>query len=499
MTPLFLFVRPPRPQWPFNGPTTAFWPPLAFASMAAALREQVPEIRVAILDAPTLSMGWTTLAGQMRSLSPALIGIGEEAVSCVEGLRLARLGKELGARVIAGGCFFSHVADEVLATGLVDAVVHGEGEVTLVELVRALLEKDAAALRRVEGVSFLDDGEVVFTGYRELLCNLDELPFPAYDLLPMERYGARSRNHPHFASIESSRGCTHGCAFCVLWRQMGRFNAHRRVPCLRVKSPERLLEEIRILMDRFGRRYLGWVDPCFNGAPQTSARLAELLLQENRKIGQSAWMRADYVVRDDAEDALKPLYEAGWNEAYLGIERLDARELAQLGKGNLHGEVERALQALRARYPKVITFGSFIYGLPGDTTQRVKAMFSAAEKLHLDQKFFIPFTPLPGTPAWRSQMWDPTGEAFRSFDFIPRYRDDGAMAKLSREIARCYLFDWSRARFRNVLSDLLDRNVRRRKVCWHILRRSMPMMFATAFKLKTEASGGMIYPAWYES
>jgi radical SAM superfamily enzyme YgiQ (UPF0313 family) len=280
---------------------------------------------------------------------------------------------------------------------------------------------------------------------------------------------------------------------------MGRFNAHRKVPCLRVKSPERLLEEIRILMDRFGRRYLGWVDPCFNGDPQTSTRLAELLMRENRRIGQSAWMRADYVVRDDAEGALKPLYEAGWNEAYLGIERLDAAELALLGKGNLHGEVECALQALRARYPKVITFGSFIYGLPGDTTQMVKAMFCAAEKLHPDQKFFIPFTPLPGTPAWRSQMWDPTGEAFRNFDFIPRYRDDGAMAELSREIARCYLFDWSGARFRNVLSGLLDRNTRRREVCWHILRRSMPLMFAAAFKLKTDASGGMIYPAWYES
>ena len=55
MKPLFLFVRPPRPLWPFNGPSTAFWPPLAFASLAAALREHVPGLRVAILDAPALS------------------------------------------------------------------------------------------------------------------------------------------------------------------------------------------------------------------------------------------------------------------------------------------------------------------------------------------------------------------------------------------------------------------------------------------------------------
>ena len=91
MKPLFLFVRPPRPLWPFNGPSTAFWPPLAFASLAAALREEESGVRVAILDAPALAMGWKTLGRQMRALQPCYIGIGEEAVSCAEGLRIARL------------------------------------------------------------------------------------------------------------------------------------------------------------------------------------------------------------------------------------------------------------------------------------------------------------------------------------------------------------------------------------------------------------------------
>ncbi|WP_348260885.1 radical SAM protein [Telmatobacter sp. DSM 110680] len=490
MKPLFLFVRPPRPLWPFNGPSTAFWPPLAFASMAAALRQHVPEIRVAILDAPALSMGWSTLTQILISLKPDCIGIGEEAVSCVEGLRIARLAKGLGARVVAGGCFFSQVAAQVLATGLVDVVVHGEGEITVVELMRAMLAKDVKALRCVDGISYLDGEEVVFTGSRVLLANLDNLPFPAYDLLPMEKYGAHSRHHPNFTSIEASRGCTHGCEFCVLWRQMGRFDAQRQVPCLRVKSPERLLDEIRILMDRYGRRYLGWVDPCFNADPHTSARLA---------IGQSAWVRADYVVRDDSSGALKLCCEAGWNEAYLGIERLDHKELARLGKGNLHGEVDCAVQLLRAQYPQVITFGSLIYGLPADTPQSVRALFQAAEKLNIDQLFFIPLTPLPGTPAWKSRMWDTTGNAFRSFDFIPRPGNDELMAELAREIARSYLFDWSSTRFGKVLSDLLDSNARRRGICWNLLWRSLPLMLSTAFKWNTKASGGMVYPAWYES
>lgn len=499
MNPLFLFVRPPRPMWPFNGPSTAFWPPLAFASLAAALREQVPSLRVAILDAPALSMGWSTLTQHLRCLRPDYIGIGEEAVSCVEGLRIATLAKQLGARVVAGGCFFSQVAPQILTTGLIDVVVHGEGELTIVELVQALQEHDPKALRAVAGISFLDGEEVVFTGWRELLPDLDSLPFPAYDLLPVEKYGGRSRHHPSLAAIELGRGCSHACHFCVLWRQMGRFQADRQVPCLRVKSAERLLEEIRILADRFQRRYLGWVDPCFNADPRTAARLSELLLRENRIIGQSAWVRADYVARDDASGALRLCCQSGWNEAYLGIERLEPAELARLGKGNLNGEATCALEIVHAKYPEVVTVGSFIYGLPSDTVESVRSLFRSAEQLPLDEVFFIPFTPLPGTPYWRPQMWDSTGEKFRTFDFLPRPGSDEAMAELSSEIAWSYLFCWPRQRVRRLLAALLARNARRRGITWHIFQRTIPVMFPAAFHRRLQSTGGMFYPAWYEN
>ncbi len=499
MNPLFLFVRPPRPLWPFNGPTTAFWPPLAFASMAAALRESLPDIRVGILDAPALSMGWNTLTQQLKSLKPDFVGIGEEAVGCVEGLRIAKIAKELGARVIAGGCFFSQVAPEMLSTGLVDIVVHGEGEVTVVEMLRDLLEGDANSLRAVSGLSFLDREEVVFTGFREPIADLDRLPFPAYDLLPVEKYGARSFSHPALASIELGRGCSHGCQFCVLWRHMGRFKAHHPVPYLRVKSAERLLEEIRVLMDRFGRRYLGWVDPCFNANPVVPARLAELLLRDGRAMGQSAWVRADCVLRDESSGALELCYRSGWNDAYLGIERVDTAELARLGKGNLNGESVRALELLDEKYPDLVTVGTFIYGFPWDTPESVRRLFHGAQQLPLDEIFFIPSTPLPGTPAWRPGMWDPTGEIFRSFDFLPRPGPDEFLSRLSAEIGKSYLLCWPRQRVRRMLRGLGARNPRRRRITRHILQRSMPMLSSTALWRTRTFSLGMTYPAWYES
>lgn len=499
MKPLFLFVRPPRPLWPFNGPTTAFWPPLAFASMAAGLRENVPGIQVAILDAPALAMGWTTLARHLRSLQPRFIAIGEEAVSCVEGLRIARLARDLGARVIAGGCFFSWVAPQVLDGRLVDIVVHGEGEQTIVELARALLEEDSSALRGVAGISFLDGDELVFTGWREPMADLDSLPIPAWDLLPMEKYGSRSRHHPGFASVEASRGCTHGCEFCILWRQMGRFHARRAVPWLRTKSAPRLLEEIRLLMDRYHRRYLGWVDPCFNADPRLAAELSELLLRDHRVMGQSAWLRADYLLRDHESGALKLWSASGWNEAYLGVERMDPSELARLGKGNRNGEVARAASLLQVHYPQVVTFGSAIYGFPWDTRETVHTLFDEAERLPLDHIFFIPFTPLPGTPFWQPNSWDPGGDAFRAFDFVPRPGSGAARPELSSEMARSYLLRWSIQRFHKMAAGLFSADSRRRGITWNILLRVLPLFLSSALRTTANSTSGMVFPAWYEN
>ena len=163
----------------------------------------------------------------------------------------SKLAKDVGAKVIAGGCFFGNVGHDVVKTELVDVAVHGEGEVTIVELIQALRNGGQPNdLREVKGIVFRDGEETVFTGNREPLADLDRLPLPAYDLLPVERYGQESRNHHALSAIELSRGCSSACEFCVLWKQMGNFASGRARPYVRSKSPERLLEEIRILADR---------------------------------------------------------------------------------------------------------------------------------------------------------------------------------------------------------------------------------------------------------
>jgi radical SAM superfamily enzyme YgiQ (UPF0313 family) len=510
MNELFLFVRPPRPLWPLNSPASAFWPPLAFASMAGALRERLCDLRVEILDAPALEMGWRTLTAEIQRRRPTFVGIGEEAVSCVEGLRLARLAKACGAKVVAGGCFFGHVAPQALATGLLDVVVHGEGEVTLVELVPALREGSTAALAQVNGISFLPGEpvsatqgacEIVTTAPRQLIADLDTLPFPAYDLLPVERYGARSINHPRLAAIELGRGCFGSCDFCVLWRQMGRFVGDRLVPQLRVKSAARLLDEIRLLVRRYGRRYLGWVDPCFNADPRVPGQLAELLLRDGIRVGQSAWVRTDAMVRDANSGALAHCVRSGLNEVYLGIERPDGESLASLHKTSGVDHAREALGILREQFPEVLAIGSFIYGLPGDSPRTIRAIHRFVSELDLDQFFFIPLTPLPGTSEWRPELWDSTGESFREYNFLPTGRPHGRHAELERALLWSLLTNWPWARVRGYLQRLLPGDERRRRVQGRLAARGARVHLRRLFHnaLGGGDEFGMVFPRWYES
>ena len=500
MNELFLFVRPPRPLWPFNGPGSAFWPPLAFASMAAMLRQHLPDLRVEILDAPALEMGWRSLEAELARRHPAYVGIGEEAVSCAEGFRLARLARVAGARVIAGGCFFGHVAPQALGTGLIDVVAHGEGEQTLVELIRALREDSTDALAKVDGISFQGDGQVVTTRPRQPIPRLDDLPMPAYDLLPVDRYGVRSRNHPGLASIELGRGCFGCCDFCILWRQMGRFVGDRIVPHLRLKSVERLAEEIRVLTRRYGRRHLGWVDPCYNADPVIPAELAERLLRENLAVGQSAWMRADCVVRDAASGALDACVRAGLNEVYLGVERADDAGLQAVHKHSGIEQVREAFRILSRDHPQVFTVGTFIYGLPGDTPSEMRRFFRLSLELGMDNAFFIPLTPLPGTPFWHPELWDATGRRFREFGFLPSMTRGGRNS-LYWTLLASYALDWNPKRIAGYARRLCSRDARKRRMTRRLFSRSTRYAAASIFRgvIRGGGGSGMIIPRWYES
>jgi len=202
-------------------------------------------------------------------------------------------------------------------------------------------------------------------------------------------------------------------------------------------------------------------------------------------------------VRDAASGVLGACVRSGLNELYLGIERPDAEGLRALHKTSSALHAREALRLLRHNFPQVVAIGSFIYGLPGDTPAMMRAMHRFSIELGLDQPLFIPLTPLPGTPLWRPEMWDPTGRRFRQFSFLASYRSHDGLSVLERALLRSFLFHWPLLRLRAYAPG----GARRRRIsrrlgwrggwyfAWHFLR----SLFGD------DAEGGLVFPAWYES
>jgi anaerobic magnesium-protoporphyrin IX monomethyl ester cyclase len=396
-----VFVRTPRYVWPFNGETSAFWQPLGFMSLAGRLEASRPDWSVKIIDCPGVKIGWKTLLSTLNSDWPDVICIGEETVSSDEAMRLAAFVKKQHPQtiVIAGGVFFSYTAQESLKTGLIDYIVHGEGEITLLELLTAIADKHVTE-SRISGISYKQNGQITRTAERPFIADMDTLPLPAWSKVPMHLYGLGSKNHPGLVSIEHSRGCIDNCSFCILWKYMGKLSEDGRTikPYYRSKSPERCLEEVEKLIRDFDRYTFGWVDPTWNVDPKWTDRFCDLLLERNLKIRQTAWMRADYIVRDEELGILEKAVRAGLCQVMIGVERHDQASLRSLNK-HLNGPdmTAKAFEIFRKKYPSVFTIGSVIFGLWDETKKSLDELSKYQYKVGMDYCFFIPLTPNPGT------------------------------------------------------------------------------------------------------
>ncbi len=402
-----VLIKTPRYVWPFNSETSAFWQPLGLMSLAGQLESSYPDWSIKIIDCPGSKIGWKTLLSTLRCDWPDVVCVGEETVSSHEAMRLANLVKKHhpDTVVVAGGLFFSYAAQETLGTGLIDYVVHGEGEKGLSELLCAISQD--GDVRSIKGISYRQDGQIKSSPVRSPVADMDTLPMPAWSKVPMRLYGLGSRNHPGLVSIEHSRGCTDQCSFCNLWKHMGQPSEEGQTikPHYRSKSPQRSLEEVMRLVRDFDRHTFGWVDPTWNVDPEWTDRFCGLLLKHNIKVRQTAWIRADYVVRDEELGILEKAVRAGLCQVMIGVERVDEQSLKGLNKHSNGPDITaRAFEIFRKKYPNVLTIGSVIFGLWDESKKSLDELSRYRYKVGMDYCFFIPLTPNPGTQVYEDAL-----------------------------------------------------------------------------------------------
>ncbi|MEC8192611.1 MAG: cobalamin-dependent protein [Myxococcota bacterium] len=405
--PRILFCRTPRYMWPILSEADNFLIPLGYLCLAAALRESMPDVEIKLIDCPVQRLGWGSLEALMREWQPDMVCAGDEAIYVHESAKLFRTAKRANPECITvgGGFTLPHVPEWALGPGSCDYLVFGEGEITFTELVKTL--RYGGDLSTVAGLRYLDtDGTVKDTGFRPLIRNLDDLPLPAYDLMPRISHRKGASLFQNSFNIEKGRGCIDTCSFCAIWTQMGSWKDGKPRPRYRAKSPERVVREMEILHRQYGYHNFMFVDGTFNIDPTWNDDWADRVIAKNwDDIAWYGFFRADSYEREHKMGVFKKLVQTGLHWYLVGVERETAEDYEFLSKHNYDTQSMHAMfESLRIDYPEVVRHATFIIGLPDDTREKLDRLFDYAVSLRPDFIAFQTISPEPGTPLWNQAI-----------------------------------------------------------------------------------------------
>lgn len=377
---------------PFHRRAEGVTPPLGIGYLASYLKEKEPDSKIKLIDMRVTPLPDHEFIKEVKEFKPDIVGISALTLEADEMHRLALLTKRAipDVPIVVGGPHPTLFYEEVLKDKNIDYVVKGEGEITFHELVKVL--STGRNPKAVKGIYMRENERIIFTGEREAIKNLDELPFPAWDLLPVDKYRFKGkftvlRTDLPYLPMFTSRACPYGCIYCH--RIFGR--GYRK------RSPENVLEEMEFLIKRFGVKKIEIVDDIFNLDEDRVHRICEGMLKRNMKVLLSFpnGLRSDRLSRE----TLKLMRRAGTYYISFAIESASQR-IQKLIKKNL--DVEKALKAIEdAVKLRIFSMGYFMLGFPTETEKEMEETVKCAikSKLHIALFFMV-------TPFMHTELYD---------------------------------------------------------------------------------------------
>lgn len=364
-------------------------PPLGMLSIAAVLERA--GIEVDFIDCYATPMPLETLVKEVIRRSPDCLAISCTTSSFSEGYRFAEAIKDKSPYVVTvmGGAHASTIGAPLLNSfPAIDCLVLGEGENTMLELALAGFR----GFEHIPGVAYRGaDGNGTLSAPRELITDLDDLPFPAYHRLPLfpKRYNLPLFSYPKApnTSIISSRGCPYTCSYCdrSVFSRGFRFN-----------SPEYIMEHVAMLNRNYGIQHVSFYDDLFTFDRKRVAEFCEIKERKRLKVTYNCIARLEHV---DSE-LLTLLKRSGCWQVNFGIESGDPEVLKQHRKFFALDEIGRKLQMVREAGMRVK--GLFMMGLPGESEETIRRTIDYALSLPLDEINVTKFTPFPGAPAYKT-------------------------------------------------------------------------------------------------
>ncbi len=364
---------------------TPIFPPLGLAYIAAVLKEK--GIKVRILEANAHDLNHLQISNCINEYSPDFVGITSTTSLIEEAHEIAKLCPKK-IKVVIGGIHASSMPQETLEKfDRFDYLVRGEGEFTMLELVQN------KSLSKIKGLSYKKGKKIIHNPARKLNDELDELPFPARELLPMNKYFSAGAKQNPSDYILSSRGCPYQCIFCADHLVHGKK--------FRFRSPENIIKEVKEIYN-CGIRDWDFVDDNFTLLIERVEKFCDLMIKEglNKNMGWrcSNGIRVDRI----SLELLKKMKRAGCYMVSLGIESGNEEILKKMKKSI---DLEKVRQAVRwCEEARIETRGLFMMGNLGENKKTMQDTIDFAKSLNLDTATFHITIPFPNTDYWEIIM-----------------------------------------------------------------------------------------------
>jgi radical SAM superfamily enzyme YgiQ (UPF0313 family) len=394
-------------------------PPLGLAYIASALRAAGHEVQ--IIDAIVDMLSADQVYQRVKDFKTEVVGVTAMTPTFRGAQEAAQIGKRAGCIVVMGGVHMAIFARETLTYDYIDYGVVGEGEEAMVHLCDAL--ERGASVEGIPGLAYKRANGEIVCGSPVVIQDLDALPFPAFDLLPMEKYTSIIGLSP-VSTIMGSRGCPYKCGFCYKTPSDA---SYRR------RSAKNIVDEIVFLKENYGVREILFYDDLMPG--KYIRELCAEIISRKVKIQWEVPQRVNLVT----PELLKLMYAAGCRMLRYGVEQGDPRMMQIVEKSIT---VDQVRNIFRWTHDAGIdTFAYFIIGYVGETEATMRATIDLAKELNPRYVMFTKATPLPATPLMEAAI--AAGLIDRGYwkDFVLGTRDQPiqpCVPNASRWVERAY-------------------------------------------------------------
>ncbi|MEK6914121.1 MAG: radical SAM protein [Nanoarchaeota archaeon] len=418
-------------------------PPMGLAYIAGYLREKGVDVQV--LDFAALRSNLDMERKSIMNSKADIVALAATTNTIMLAYELAKISKEVlpDAKVVVGG---PHPTMEPVKTleecKQIDYCVISEAEETMLELTEKKYDKD------ILGISYRDkNGKIIVNPTRPLIQDLDKLPFPARDLLPLDKYWTPGVRRYPYAIMITSRGCPYSCTFCSNFRTQGKQ--------FRARSPENVLAEVDHLVKNYGVKEINIIDDNFTFLPKRVKEICDGLIKRNYDVE----FKTGNGIRADRTSLpmLKHMKKAGFYLVAFGIESGDPGILKRMRKGETKDHIKNAVKW--SKQAGLLTEGFFMFGNEGEGKREMLETIKFSKELDLNIAQFQIYTPVPGSPLFdtikrEGKIFSKKWEDFNAFNEpLFEYKDSkfNLMMEMQQRAYREYYF-----RPRMILKKLLE-------------------------------------------